>query len=354
MSSNIPPQATQQFLQQMHLEGFLPHWEERWQEVLATGTFQPNQAELGYGARVAWRNATRCIGRLYWRGLEVDDLRHLSTERQIFEALVNHLIRSTNAGKIRPRISVFAPGVRIWNGQLLGYAGYASREGILGDPRHVAFTETVQSLGWRGGPGTPFDLLPLVIQLPGQAPRWFELPHEAVLEVPLHHPTLAWFSELGLKWYALPAIADMAFELGEATYSAAPFSGWYMGTEIGARNLGDPQRYNQLPRLAQALGLDTSHERTLWRDMALVELNRAVLHSFEQAGVQIVDHHTASQHFLAFETQEAQAHRPTYGNWSWLVPPISGSASPIFHRDYVDLELSPRYVVQSRAYDIPV
>jgi nitric-oxide synthase len=354
VSNTEPPHATQLFLQQMHREGLLLQWQQRWQEVASHAVYQPDTAELAFGARVAWRNATRCIGRLYWRGLEVQDLRQLSSETAIFEALVGHLVHSTNGGKIRPRISVFAPGVRIWNSQLLGYAGYSTSQGTVGDPKNLPFTRIVQSLGWPGGPGTPFDLLPLVIQLPERAPRWFEWPQEAVLEVALHHPQFDWFADLGLKWYALPAIADMAFELGSATFSAAPFSGWYMGTEIGARNLGDPQRYNQLPRLARAMGLDTSHERTLWRDTALVELNRAVLHSFEQAGVQILDHHTASQHFIAFEEQEKQAGRPTYGNWSWLVPPVSGSTSPIFHRDYTDIELSPRYVVQPPAFGNPV
>ena len=33
------------------------------------------------------------------------------------------------------------------------------------------------------------------------------------------------------------------------------------------------------------MGLDTSRDRTLWRDRALLELNVAVLHSYEKAGV---------------------------------------------------------------------
>ena len=30
-----------------------------------------------------------------------------------------------------------------------------------------------------------------------------------MLEVPLRHPQLAWFSELRLRWYAVPVISDM-------------------------------------------------------------------------------------------------------------------------------------------------
>ena len=62
-------------------------------------------------------------------------------------------------------------------------------------------------------------------------------------------------------------------EIGGIMYTAAPFNGWYMGTEIGARNLADEGRYNKLPLIAKLMGQDTSSETTLWRDRALVELN---------------------------------------------------------------------------------
>ncbi len=66
-----------------------------------------------------------------------------------------------------------------------------------------------------------------------------ELPPDAVLEVPLRHPDLDWFAELGLRWYAVPVISDMHLEAGGIRYPAAPFNGWYMCTEIGSRDLGD-------------------------------------------------------------------------------------------------------------------
>ena len=55
-----------------------------------------------------------------------------------------------------------------------------------------------------------------------------------------------WFGELGLRWYALPAVSSMAFDCGGLQFTAVPFNGWYMTTEIGTRDLGDPHRYNQL------------------------------------------------------------------------------------------------------------
>ena len=77
----------------------------------------------------------------------------------------------------------------------------------------------------------------------------------------------------------------MALEIGGIIYPCAPFNGWYMGTEIGARNLADKERWNVLPKVANKLSLDVRNERNLWRDKAMVELNRAILHSFDKSSV---------------------------------------------------------------------
>ena len=49
----------------------------------------------------------------------------------------------------------------------------------------------------------------------------------------------------------------MRLEIGGIDYPMAPFNGWYMGTEIGARNLADQDRYNLLPKVAEIMELDT-------------------------------------------------------------------------------------------------
>ena len=54
-----------------------------------------------------------------------------------------------------------------------------------------------------------------------------------------------WFQNLGLKWYALPAVSSMLLDCGGLEFPGIPFNGWYMGTEI-ARDLGDVNRYNML------------------------------------------------------------------------------------------------------------
>ena len=126
-------------------------------EIASRGTYRQSIEELTYGAKLAWRNSVRCVGRKYWHSLAVRDCRHLETAEEVFEALVEHLRRSTNGGWIAPLISVFAqeehgrPGIRIWNEQLIRYAGYRQPDGsILGDPSQARFTDLVCSLGWRG------------------------------------------------------------------------------------------------------------------------------------------------------------------------------------------------------------
>jgi nitric-oxide synthase, bacterial len=319
-------------------------------EIGVYGTYRHTPAELEFAARVAWRNSSRCIGRLYWRTLRVRDRRQVSAPAQIAAECMTHLREATNGGRIRPVITVFAPdapgrpGPRIVNSQLTGYAGHQAGRAVTGDPAHLEVTRLAHDLGWRAsGPPGRFDLLPLIIASPGLPLAWFELPRDTVLEVPLRHPDLLWFRELRLRWYAVPVISDMYLEAGGIRYPAAPFNGWYMCTEIGSRDLGDESRYNQLPEIAARMGLRTESPRTLWKDRAVTELNAAVLYSFETSGVKIADHHTESELFLAHVEQEQRHGRRCPADWSWIVPPAAGSTTPVFHRTYDDFDASPNF-----------
>jgi len=155
-----------------------------------------------------------------------------------------------------------------------------------------------------------------------------------VLEVPLTHPDHEWFGELRLRWHAVPAISNMPLSIGGVRYPAAPFNGWYLNTEIGARNLADADRYDLLPVIAARMELDTSSPRTLWKDRALVELVAAVQHSFDRTGVTLTDHHTESERFLVHVAREEAAGRSCPADWSWIVPPMSGGLTPVYHRYY--------------------
>ncbi len=353
------------YLVQFYREKGAPRaFEARWAQVSAEieqrGTYTQTYDELSFGAKLAWRNSTRCIGRLFWNGLQVRDMRHLADEDEILTTLVEHIELATHGGNLRAVMTVLPPadakgqGPRVWNAQLLRYAGYRNPDGtITGDPVNVALTEQAQRLGWKGGPRTRFDLLPLIVSLPGKEPRWMEIPRRVVREVRIEHPDHPWFAALGLKWYALPAVSDVLLDLGGVRYTAAPFNGWYMATEIGARNFSDPDRYDMLPVIAERLGLDTRRAATLWKDRAQIELTRAVLHSFERAGVKMVDHHGASEDFMQFVDIERAQGRCVHMRWSWITPPIGGSSTPVFHLDedqHPDLPLKPNFFYQPRAW----
>lgn len=314
-------------------------------EIGQTGTYTLTTDELTAGAMLAWRNSNRCIGRLFWQTLTVHDARDVTTFDEVYDALVAHLRYATNGGKIRSTMTVLPNEFRVLNSQLIRYAGYETEDGILGDPLSLTMTKQAQRLGWTGD-GTAFDVLPLLIT-DGNEVRMYELPADAVLEVDIRHDAVDLFEERDIKWHAVPVIADMELEIGGLRFTSIPFNGWYMETEIGARNLADVERYNLLPLVGASLGLDTSKERTLWRDRALIELNVAVLQSFERAGVTIVDHHTAAKQFKRFEKNEADAGREVTGQWSWLISPLSPAASHVFHQYYNDKIVTPNLFARS-------
>ena len=315
-------------------------------EIHTTGTYIHTTDELTYGAKLAWRNSNKCIGRLFWQTLHVIDKRDKHTEQEIYEALLEHIQFATNEGRIKPTITVFDPkSVRIWNHQLTRYAGYITENGVIGDSSSIDFTNQCISLGWKAKWGR-FDMLPLVIQVDNNPPMLFEIPEEYLVQVSIRHPEFEWFKNLQLKWYAVPMISDMKLDVGGISYMAAPFNGWYMGTEIGARNLADVERYNMLPKIAEKMELNTKSNASLWKDRALVELNVAVLHSFKEDGVSIVDHHTAAQQFKRFEINEEEAGRDVTGNWTWLIPPLSPATTHVFHKPYNNEKKDPNFSYQ--------
>lgn|GEM_PF-205310 len=320
-------------------------------EIEASGTYWHTPAELTFGARVAWRNSSRCIGRLYWHSLRVRDRREVTAAPDIAAESAAHLREATNGGRIRPVITVFAPdgpgrpGPRILSSQLIRYAGYQNSDGtVTGDPANTGLTQLAGDLGWPGGqPKGQFDILPLLVQEPGEKFTMHRLPSDAILEVPIAHPEFGWFADLGLRWHAVPVISDMYLEIGGVCYPAAPFNGWYMCTEIGSRNLGDSGRYAKLPVIAEHMGLSIANDRNLWKDKALTELNVAVLHSFAAAGVTITDHHTESVRFLQHIAREEKHGRACPADWTWIVPPAASSATPVFHRYYQDFDQTPNF-----------
>lgn len=49
-----------------------------------------------------------------------------------------------------------------------------------------------------------------------------------------------------MKWYGLPAVSGMIFDCGGLEFTACPFNGWYMGTEVASRDFLDAHRFNMI------------------------------------------------------------------------------------------------------------
>ncbi|XP_075070343.1 nitric oxide synthase 3 isoform X2 [Mixophyes fleayi] len=322
------------------------------QEIQSTGTYQLKETELIFGAKQAWRNAARCVGRIQWSKLQVFDARDCRTTHEMFTYICNHIKYATNKGNIRSAITIFpqrndgTTDFRIWNSQLIRYAGYRQEDDtVIGDPINVELTELCIQLGWKPKGGR-FDLLPLLLQAHGDDPKLFEIPPELVLEVPLRHPNYEWFAGLGLKWYALPAVSSLLLEIGGVQFPAVPFNGWYMSTEIGMRNLCDSYRYNITEDVAKLLGLDTKKTSSLWKDRAALEVNVAVLYSYQSDKVTVIDHHAATESFMKHLEHENRLRGGCPADWVWIVPPMSGSLTPVFHQEMVNYHLSPSFLYQ--------
>ena len=76
-------------------------WDAIQKEVQLTTTYELTEEELIFGAKLAWRNAARCIGRIQWTKLQVFDARKVTTAKGMFEAMCKHIEYATNEGNIR-------------------------------------------------------------------------------------------------------------------------------------------------------------------------------------------------------------------------------------------------------------
>ena len=128
---------------------------QRWSEVESSiqqnKHFKMTIEELQHAVKYAWRNTTRCIGKIWWETLALRDCRHVKSVDELFEMICQHLKESTNNGKIKPTISVFPqriPGesdqFRIWNSNVLMYAGYLDPNdtgSVIGNKSNIEFTQ---------------------------------------------------------------------------------------------------------------------------------------------------------------------------------------------------------------------
>lgn len=307
-------------------------------QLVRDGFYEHTPEELAFGARLAWRNHGRCIGRLSWESLEVVDARDAVAPEAIVATAHDHLAEAQADGRVRSIISIFAPVAQgqaaawIESPQIVQYACHKRPDGgVLGDRRNAEATRIALSMGWRP-PDAPsrFDILPWLLRDGSDRRHMIPLPAGLVREVRIVHPDRPGLADLGLRWYAVPVVSGMILTIGGVDYPCAPFNGFYMSTEIASRNFADAGRFDLLPEAARAMGVRMASD-VLWRDVALTELNRAVLHSYRAAKVTMIDHHTASDQFMAFHQREQAAGRRVAADWRWIVPPQAGSGCEVFH-----------------------
>ena len=221
-------------------------------------------------------------GRISWNTLQVRDCRHIDDPAAIFKEVHEHQRIATAGTNIQSVMTVFKPkkvdeplGTRFWSSQFVRYAAYKDEETgtIMGDPANLDMTEYLleRNLWTPPEPKTPFDVMPLVLKVPGvEKPYIHQLPAEAVFEVKLEHPTNVEFANLGYRWATVPAISGFKMNLGGIVYQNMPFNGWFMSTEI-VRNL--MERYaGANEKVADCFGVDRK-TNPLWRQTIAVEVS---------------------------------------------------------------------------------
>lgn len=62
--------------------------------------------------------------------------------------------------------------------------------------------------------------------------------------------------DFNLRWYAVPAVSNMMLEIGGLFFTATPFNGWYMSSEIACRTFGDEYRFNLFKVCLCSLSVD--------------------------------------------------------------------------------------------------
>ncbi|RXG71017.1 Nitric oxide synthase, endothelial [Armadillidium vulgare] len=70
----------------------------------------------------------------------------------------------------------------------------------------------------------------------------------------------------------------------------------------------------------------------------------------KKENVTIVDHHTAAESFMKHFENEMKVRGGCPADWIWIVPPISGSITPVFHQEMSMYKLKPSYEYQEHAW----
>lgn len=67
----------------------------------------------------------------------------------------------------------------------------------------------------------------------------------------------------------------------------------------------------------------------------------------------IVDHHSATESFIKHMENEYRCRGGCPADWVWIVPPMSGSITPVFHQEMLNYRLTPSFEYQVLAPPSP-
>ena len=98
------------------------------------------------------------------------------------------------------------------------------------------------------------------------------------------------------------------------------------------------------------MNLDTENVTSLWIDQVVLEVNIAILCSFQKQGVTITDHHSASASFVTFMDNEYKHRGGCPADWIWINPPLTASVTPVFHQEMLNYKLKPSYEYMDKAW----
>ncbi|GFT02044.1 nitric oxide synthase, salivary gland [Nephila pilipes] len=81
-------------IKRMNSPSHVRRWKEIVSEVESSGTYELKETELVYGAKLAWRNAPRCIGRIQWSKLQ--NRNHCLRNIEDHVTAVRYLVKSAS------------------------------------------------------------------------------------------------------------------------------------------------------------------------------------------------------------------------------------------------------------------
>lgn len=124
--------------------------------VTVPGTWHQTAEKLEHGIRLSWKHARKCIMRSEYIYIKLHDYRHITTSKEMGQAIVKGMYEAFNGGEIQPSVFMFPPrkpnrpGPMVWNQQFLTFSGYRQPDGsVLDDPMNVPLTDAIVALGWK-------------------------------------------------------------------------------------------------------------------------------------------------------------------------------------------------------------